>query len=274
MTSPDRTARTTGLLYLGLALTGLLGFLLIRSRLYDADDPATTLANLVEHEGLARAGIALELGVVLTQALVAVWFFRLFRGTDELAAAGIAAFGLVNATAVLVSAALLASALDVALDARLAPDGDQAATVQLLYVAGGHVWSVSGIFFGLWLVPMGLCALRSGWMPRVLGRLLVVGGVGYVLGAFTTYLLPDATVLTGLLVVPATAGELWMVGQLLVRGSPAPSGPAALPPPPPGGHQERADDRPDDAAGAQLDAVTGEQAEQQAAHERADQPRG
>ena len=35
-----RTARTTGLLYLGIALTGLLGHLLVRSQLFDADDPA------------------------------------------------------------------------------------------------------------------------------------------------------------------------------------------------------------------------------------------
>ena len=55
-----RTARTTGLCYLGLAITGALGFLVIRPRLFAADDPAATLAQLVEHPSLARAGVALE----------------------------------------------------------------------------------------------------------------------------------------------------------------------------------------------------------------------
>jgi hypothetical protein len=55
----------------------------IRTRLFDPDDPAATLANLVEHESLARLGIAVDLGIVITQALVAVWFYRLFRSVDH-----------------------------------------------------------------------------------------------------------------------------------------------------------------------------------------------
>lgn len=215
------TARTTGLLYLGLALTGLLGFLTIRARLFDADDAAGTLANLVEHEWLARAGIAMELGVVLTQALVALWFYRLFRSVDALQAGAIAAFGLVNAVAILGSAALLASALQVALD----PAGTAAGDAQLLYVVAENLWGVGGLFFGLWLIPMGLCVLRSGWMPPLLGRILVAGGVGYVVATFVRYLAADAGVVADLLAVPATVGEFWMVGYLLLRGVRRPARP-------------------------------------------------
>ena len=175
-----RTARTTGLFYLGLAIAGLLGFVIIRSRLFTADDPAATLAHLVDNQSLARAGVALELLIVLTQALAAIWFYRLFRTADPLAASGIAAFGLVNAVTVLVSAALLATAVEVALD----PIGDAATTVQLLYLVSGNLWGVGAVFFGLWLIPMGSCVLRSGWMPRPLGWVLVGGGVGYLLSAF------------------------------------------------------------------------------------------
>jgi hypothetical protein len=209
-----RTARTTGLLYLGLAVAGGLGFLLIRPQLFAADDPGRTLANLVAHESLARAGVACELLVVLTQALAAGWFYRLFRSVDPIAAGGIVAFGLVNAIAVLVSAALLATAQQLALD----PVGDAAATVHVLYLVSGNLWSVGALFFGLWLIPMGRCVLRSGWMPGGLGWILVGGGLGYVLSAFVEYLLPDVPVLADVLVVPATAGEFWMIGYLLIRG--------------------------------------------------------
>jgi len=218
-------ARTTGLFYLGLAVAGLFGFLLIRPRLFVADDAAATLARLVEHEGLARAGIALELLIVLTQALAAVWFYRLFREVDAVAAGSIAAFGLVNAVAILGSAALLATAAEVALH----PVGDAAASVQVLYLVSGHLWTAGALFFGLWLIPMGWCVLRSGRMPRPLGWVLIGGGVGYVLSPFVAYLVPGAGVLADVLAVPASVGEFWIIGYLLVRGVGARSLPHALP---------------------------------------------
>ncbi len=89
------TARTTELRYLGLAVTGALGFLLVRGQLFVADDPGGTLFNLVEHTSMAR------LGIVLTQALAAVSFYRLFRSVDSFAAGLVAVFGMVNAVAIL-----------------------------------------------------------------------------------------------------------------------------------------------------------------------------
>jgi Domain of unknown function (DUF4386) len=215
---PVGTARTTGLLYLGLAVTGALGYQLVRGQLYVAHDPRGTLSNLVEHTSLARVGIVLELSIVLTQALAAVWFYRLFRSVDTFAAGLIAAFGMVNAVAILGSAAVLATALDVSDDKSLAVSGSAAATVQLLYVISGHLWGVGGLFFGLWLIPMGWLVVRSRWLPRALGQLLMVGGVGYVLSTFVDYVFADAGLAAGLLTVPATIGELWMVGYLLIRG--------------------------------------------------------
>ena len=109
---------------------------------------------------------------------------------------------------------MLATAVDVAFD----PVGDAPTTVYLLYVVSANLWGVGGMFFGLWLIPMGLCVLRSGWMPRPLGWLLIGGGVGYLLGAFIVYLAPEARVVAELIAVPAHIAEFWMVGYLLVRG--------------------------------------------------------
>ena len=210
-----RTARVTGLFYLGNAITGLLWILVVHPQLFVAgDDPNATIANLVAHESLARAGVALELGMVVTQTLAAVWFYRLFRTVNSFAASGIAAFGLVNAIVGIVSAAMLATAVEVSAD----PVGDAAAHVQVLYLVSDNLWGVGALFFGLWLIPMGWCVLQSGWMPRVLGWILIGGGVGYVLSVFITYLVPDAQLVAEALTYPASVGELWMVGYLLVRG--------------------------------------------------------
>ena len=158
-----RTARTTGLLYLGIALTGLLGHVVIRSQLFDADDPATTLAQLADHESLARLGIGLELGIVLTQALVGLWFYRLFRSVDSFAAGSLVAFSFVNAIVMLISAAFLATALDVALDPAFAPGGDAAATASSCTpsatTSGSPVRSSSGCGWCRWV---GSCCSPAG----------------------------------------------------------------------------------------------------------------
>ncbi|WP_433789574.1 DUF4386 domain-containing protein [Actinoplanes sp. CA-252034] len=200
-----RTARITGSLYLGLAVAGLLGFLITRPRLFDTGDPAATLSNLVDQPGLAAALVVFELLIVLTQALAAAWFYRLFRPGDPVSALGIGAFGLVNAVVILISAALLSAADNIAAD----PFGAAADTVQLLFVTSGELWAAGAIFFGLWLIPMGTAVLRTGWMPRPLGWVLIVGGLGYLLHAFVGF---------QPLTVPATVGEFWMIGYLLFRG--------------------------------------------------------
>ena len=208
-----RTARMTGLLYLAIAISGLGFYVGLLPQLFAADDPDATLANLVTREALAHAIVAVELLMVVAQALTAVWFYRLFRTADPLAAGSITAFGMVSAVAGLVSAALLATAVQVAVD----PFGDAAATVHVLYLISDNIWGVGALFFGLWLIPMGWCVLRSGWMPRALGWILVAGGVGYLLSPFATYL-ADAGPIADALAVPASVGEFWMVGYLLIRG--------------------------------------------------------
>ncbi|MEU8231198.1 DUF4386 domain-containing protein [Actinoplanes sp. NPDC048967] len=122
--------------------------------------------------------------------------------------------------AILTSSALLATVADVARN----PVGDAAAGVQLMYLVSGHLWTVGGLFFGLWLIPMGWCVLRSGSMPRALGWILLGGGLGYVLSAFVAYLVPAAGGVADVLALPASVGEFWMIGYLLVRGVPAATG--------------------------------------------------
>lgn len=214
MTDVKRTARITGLAYLGLAISGFVGFLFVRDQLYVPDDAARTAANLIAHAGLARVGILADLAMVLTQAATAVWFWRLFRPTAPVAAGSIAAFGLVNSVVVLVSAMCTTTALDIALRA----DAASAAQALLLYELSGAAFALGGLFFGLWLMPMGWLAVHSGYMPRPLGWILIAGGVGYLLSVLAAVLAPGIPAAVTALVIPATIGEFWMVGYLLVKG--------------------------------------------------------
>ena len=238
MTSLIRTARFTGAAYLALAVFGLTGFLVIRRRLSVEGDSAATLANLVEHSSLAHLGIALELLVVIAQAAAAVGFYALFRRDRPVAAYGVATFGMANAITILVSVALLVVASGVAVDPATAPAGDAAATIALLFAVADALWATGAIFFGLWLIPMGWFVISTLRMPRALGWVLVVGGVGYVLSALLGAAAPTVSqAVVDMLTVPATVGELWMLTYLLVVGirpaieapSLTPLGPTATP---------------------------------------------
>lgn len=208
------TGRLTGLFYLALAIAGIVAFLLVRPMLFQPDESAATSANLVANVGLARAGIALDLVVVLVQSLTALWFFKLFRSVDAFAAGAIAVFGMANAVVILTSTAMTATALDLALTAPDARVGDP----HLMYLVSENLWGVGTLFFGLWLIPMGWCVLRSAGMPRALGWILMAGGVGYILSGFIGYLLPSADAIVTAITIPTTIGEFWIVGYLLFRG--------------------------------------------------------
>ena len=88
---------------------------------------------------------------MLTQALVAVWFYKLFRSISSTAVGSLAAFGLINGTAILSSAAFLVTALAVALDPGLSAGGNAAATAQLMYELPGPS--------GVWVPSFSVC----GW---------------------------------------------------------------------------------------------------------------
>lgn len=213
-----RTARTAGFCYLGFFIAGILGTVVVRGQLFASGDAEGTLSNLLEHESLARLGIALELSIVLAQALTAIWLYRLFRGVDTFAAGALAAFGLVNAVAILGSAAMLATALDASDDASLAVTGGSAATVQLLYVVSDHLWGVGALFFGLWLIPMGWLVVHSRWLPRPMGWILIAGGICYLASAFVSYLFADSRTVADLMTFPSVIGEVWIMGYLVIVG--------------------------------------------------------
>lgn len=210
-----RTARVTGLLYLLLAVAGGVGFIFARSALDGGD---ATMTNLVERREVARVGLAAELTVVLSQLLVALAFYRLFRHVSRFAGAALVGFAFLGAMSVLVAVATLAAAVDVA--GRGTPDdGVTAEIVRALFDVSNRAWDVGGLLFGLWLLPMAYLAYVSGYMPRALGILLAAGGVGYVISTYLAVSWPDGPGwLPGGLTAVATVGEVWMIAHLLSVG--------------------------------------------------------
>ena len=207
-------ARTAGIWYLIMAISGILGFLVFQPQVYDAN-PQKTVTNLVEGETIARVRLLLEFVIIVSQALTAVWFYRLFRNVKEWAALAIGIWGTVNAIAIMVSAIAMGASIKIALSSRVMED--KVVIIDLLTNLISNAWGVGGLFFGLWLIPLGYIITSTKRMPVWLGRTLIIGGVGYLISTAVNYAGISGS-WTGSLTIPATVGEFWMIGYLLIFG--------------------------------------------------------
>ncbi|MDP1842739.1 MAG: DUF4386 domain-containing protein [Sediminibacterium sp.] len=210
------TARLTGIWYLILAISGMLGFLIYQPQIFIPNNPQQTLNNLINQETTARIRLILEFVIIISQALSAVWFYKLFKPINEWGAFTLAIWGTMNAAIILVSAIAMSSAIDIANTVTTSLQG-KTDMIQLLSQIMTNAWEVGSLFFGLWLLPMGYIILASKRMPIWLGRILIIGGMGYIISAFFNYFGIKHSLLE-LLVIPATIGEFWIIGYLLIYG--------------------------------------------------------
>jgi hypothetical protein len=92
--------------------------------------------------------------------------------------------------------------------------------VLLLLDTQHYGFLIAQIFFGLWLVPLGYLAYKSGWFPKALGVLLIVGGACYLVGMLAAFLIPDSgQKINTFITIPSTIAEISMVVYLLVIGA-------------------------------------------------------
>jgi Domain of unknown function (DUF4386) len=211
-----KTARLAGVWYLILAISGILGFMIFHPRIFVADDPQKTLNNLINFGSISRIRLLFELVIIVSQALAAVWFYQLFRGINKWAASALGIWGTVNSAVIMVSAIAMSSAIGIA-SSSFPNSQEKTLLIQLLGQIITNAWAVGGLFFGLWLIPMGYIVISSGRMPVWLGRILIMGGTGYVLQTFINCAGVQSSYMD-ILIIPATVGELWMIGYLLIYG--------------------------------------------------------
>jgi len=81
-----------------------------------------------------------------------------------------------------------------------------------------HGYEIANVFFALWLVPLGMLVYKSGFLPRVLGILLVVGGCGLFLEVFIHFLFPNLIIVNTILLIPQTVAEFVFLIWTLIRG--------------------------------------------------------
>jgi len=154
-------------------------------------DPARTAGAIASSEGLFRLGIASLILVVALDVVVAWALYRVFAPVNRSLSLLAAWFRLVYAAVFLVAIGHLVDVL------HLLGDGSYLAVftaeqlqahVLLAITAFGNVWAIGLLLFGIHLIVIGYLAYRSGHVPRVLGVLLVVAGVGYMIDTLAAVL--------------------------------------------------------------------------------------
>jgi hypothetical protein len=161
--------------------------------------------------------------------VLALILYGLLKPVGAKAALAMLAF---NAVSVAVMTANMVNHLGALL---AATSEDYAALAMLFLDLHAQGYLLAGIFFGLWLLPLGYLLFSSRAAPRALGILLMVGSLGYVADAVANVLDPTAAqTLTPLLVLPSVLAEVALIFWLLVKGLRLPA--RVHPAPAPAGH--------------------------------------
>jgi len=229
VSSTRQQARVAGFLYLLLALSAPIGLVYVPARVIVSGNATATADNIRASEWLLRTGIASELihqviGIFLVLAL-----YRLFEAINKTYARQLVILGaLVSVPIVFVNvlneiaALALVSGADF-LSVFQKPQLDSLAYLFLHLHSQGV--SVVSVFWGLWLFPFGMLVIRSGFIPRVFGFLLMVAGAAYLASSFATLVLPRVAPMVLQVTSPLTVAELPIVFWLLIWGArPRPTG--------------------------------------------------
>ena len=222
MNQKKKTARLAGLYYLIMAATGPLGLMLVPSKIIVSGDPAATVQNVISNEFLLRIGIISNLICQISFIFLVLALYRLFKETNGkysklmvslvIAAVPIAIFNEVNYTAVLI---LVKNSYFLK-----AFGADQLNSLIMLFLnLHGQGEIIASVFWGLWLFPFGYLVIKSGFIPKILGILLMVGCFSYLIDSSFAILIPQhRDIITNILMLPLSAGELSMVFWLLIKG--------------------------------------------------------
>jgi hypothetical protein len=218
----DKAARVAGLLYPLMGIPAVFSLIYIPRTLIVRGDAAATANNILTHEMLFRLGIVGELFCLVAFLFLAMALYRLLSGVNKTHASLMVILVLVSVAIGFVNVVNNIDALTLfrGADFLAVFDKHQLDALGMLFL---HLHSqgiaVNDIFWGLWLFPFGVLVMRSGFLPRILGLLLIVNCFAYVAASLTSLLLPSYANVVSRAILPALLGELWIMLWLLIKGA-------------------------------------------------------
>ncbi len=220
-TAQYKSLRTAALLYFLMAISAPISLLYVPGKLIVNGDAMATADLIRNSESLFRLGMGAELFHQAIAVFLVLALYRLFKPVDKnqakllvmlgaLVSVPIMFLNVLNNVAVLI---LLSGA-----DFLSVFHKDQLVSLAYLFVRLHEQGiNIASIFWGLWLFPFGILVIKSEFIPRILGYLLFAAGAGYVVAAFTTFLLPDSAETVGGIALIFEMGELPVMIWLIYR---------------------------------------------------------
>jgi hypothetical protein len=200
-------ARLTGVVYFFYFLTAVVGGIIT---------PATA-TDILAHQELFRLGFAISLISTALYIAVTALFYNLFKPVNRILALLAAFFSLVGvAVQAFGSVFQLAPLVLLGGSSYLSvfKTNQLHGLAQLFLEFNTQTGYVGIVFFGLFDILIGYLIFRSTFLPRVLGALMVLAGLGWLIFLYP----PLATNLRLYLYVPGFVSEFALMLWLLVRG--------------------------------------------------------
>ena len=216
-TSPRIKARMAGVCQLMEAVTAAFGEVIIPGKLVVAGNAAATAANILGHERLFWLGFVLSLIGVAFHIAWALLMYELLKPVNR-SLSRLAAFVILVGCAVQAVTSLLYLAPMIILQggsslSAFTPEQLQALALVFLRL-NAYAFQIYLVFFGAWCLLIGYLIFRSTFLPRILGVLLAVSGLGWV-----TYLYPPlAHRLRHAIEAASALGEIPLELWLIVMG--------------------------------------------------------
>lgn len=202
-------ARSTGALYLLVAALGIIGISYIPS-LEISGDIGATIENIMTNEIMFRWSILGALATQIGHFFLVLMLYTILRPASEVWAKIMVLMSMVGIAIAMLNEVHHGAVLMVL-------DGTNPAPDMVSLFLGMHSYGVYivQIFWGLWLFPMGYLVFKSGFLPKFIGVILMVGCFGYLVDSVIFFINPDFPVTFSIYLF---WGEIVITFWLLIRG--------------------------------------------------------
>jgi hypothetical protein len=215
--APRLKARMAGVLYILEGATSVFGQFIVLGRLVVHDDAAATAHNILANESLFWAGFASGLLAVVFHLTYTVLFYGLLKPVNSSVALLALLFSIVACTLQAMASLFPLAALRALQGGAYAKalTADQLHALALLFLQwNAQAFNVYLVFFGCWLLVIGYLIVRSTFLPRLLGVLVMLAFVSWL----TLLAPPIANALYPFYLAFDAPGEIALVLWLLVVG--------------------------------------------------------
>ena len=221
-TSMNKTARFAGLLYLTMIIGGIISLAYIPSQLIISESASKTLENIINSEFLFIIGMAIGIITFLIHILLPLVLHKLLHKINKFHANLMVIFSLISVTIFFVNILNKFSVLTLIKNTEYTQSTIELQNQVMFYIDNyNNGLEISQIFWGLWLFPFGYLVYKSGFLPKFLGLLLMVGCFGYLITFFGGFLFSNYnnTIISEIAGYPAPLGEFGICLWLLIMGT-------------------------------------------------------